>query len=78
MFAKIMEHFMLQMFGTCSIVNITFDLWMLPGGFDTFALVLNFINDFWIVFHVTIGLFEVANIIGVALAYIVKPLLVEF
>jgi hypothetical protein len=68
MFAKIMEQFMLQMFGTCSIVNITFDLWMLPSGFDTFALALNSINDFWIVFHVTIGLFEVANIIGVALA----------
>ncbi len=59
---------MLQMFGTCSIVNITFDLWMLPGGFDTIAPIVNFINDFWKVFHVTIGLFEVANIIGVALA----------
>lgn len=46
MFAKIVEHFMLQMFGTCSIVNITFDLWMLPSGFDAFALVVNFINDF--------------------------------
>jgi len=59
---------MLQMFGTCSTVNITFDLWMLPSGFDTFVLVLNFINDLWIVFHVTIGLFEVANIIWVVLA----------
>ncbi len=37
---------MLQMFGTCSIVNITFDLWMLPDGFDTFVPIVNFINDF--------------------------------
>jgi hypothetical protein len=40
---------------------------MLPDGFDTFVPIVNFINDFWKVFHITIGLFEVANIIGVAL-----------
>jgi len=43
--------------------------------FDTFALVLNFIDDYCVFHHVTIGLFEVPNIFGVALSEIVKPLL---
>jgi hypothetical protein len=40
-----------------------------------FALVVNFIGDFWVLFHVTIKLFEALNIYGIILAKIVKPLL---
>jgi hypothetical protein len=32
---------------------------MSKGGVDTFALVINYLNDYWIPQHVTIGLCEV-------------------
>jgi len=32
---------------------------MSRGGVDTFASVINFLNDYWIPQHVTIDLFEV-------------------
>ncbi len=47
-------------------------------GFDTFALVVNFLNKEWVPCHVTIGLFEALDTSGVALANIVKPLLAKF
>jgi hypothetical protein len=62
----------------CAIVTTTFDLWMLKLGYDTFALVINFINPSWVPCHITIGLFEAPNTFGVALAKQVKVLLVEF
>jgi hypothetical protein len=33
-------------------------------GFDTFVLVINFINDDWLPWHVIVGLFEVPNTSG--------------
>ncbi len=60
---------------TYSFVSIIFELWMSHVIFDTFALVVNFIDDYWVLNHVTIGLFEVPNIFGVVLSEIVKPLL---
>ena len=47
-------------------------------GWDTFALVVNFIDDCWVPRHVTVGLFEAQDTSGSALAEIVKPLLDEF
>jgi hypothetical protein len=38
---------------------ISLDLLMSKGGVDTFALVINNINEFWIPMHVTIVSFEV-------------------
>jgi len=35
----------------------TFDLWMGQSGFDTFALVMNFIDDAWVPKHVIVGFF---------------------
>jgi hypothetical protein len=45
---------------------------------DTFALVVNFTNDYWVLRHVTIGLFEASNTSCAALAEIVKPILAKF
>jgi hypothetical protein len=35
---------------------------MSKGGMDTFALVINYLNDFWTPMHATIGLFKVHEI----------------
>jgi len=36
--------------------------------FDTFAMVMNFINSSWEPTHVTIGIIELDNIIGATMA----------
>jgi hypothetical protein len=36
-------------------------------GFDTFAFVINFIDDDWVFSHVTIGRFEALNTFGTTL-----------
>jgi len=46
---------------------VTFDLWMSCGGFDTFALVVTYINSKWEPCHITISIFEVHEIFGVAI-----------
>jgi hypothetical protein len=75
MLVKTMECFVLLIIVTYLFVNIIFDLWMSHVIFDTFALVVNFIDDYWVLHHVTIGLFKVPNTYGVTLLEIVKPLL---
>ncbi len=42
---------------------------------NTFAMVVNFINNYWQPFHVIVGVFEVQNIDGVAMANQVNVLL---
>jgi hypothetical protein len=37
-------------------------------GFDTFVVVVRFINTSWELTHVTIGIFEIHNIVSVAMA----------
>jgi len=44
------------------MVYVSFDLWMFRGGFDTFVLVINFLNDNWVPMTI-MGLFEVNEII---------------
>jgi len=48
---------------TTSRINITmstnFDLWMSTGVVNTFALVINYLNEDFTLRHATIGLFEV-------------------
>jgi hypothetical protein len=51
---------------------------MLQMGFDTFALVMNFLNREWVLCHVMIGLFKALDTSGAALAELVKPLLAKF
>jgi len=61
MLAKIMDHYVLPTLAQCDTTIVTFDLWMSQTSFDTFALVMNFLNWEWVPFHVTIGLFEAPN-----------------
>jgi hypothetical protein len=44
-----------------------FDLWMSKGGVDTFALVINYLNESWMPQHVIIGLFEVHETIRLSM-----------
>ena len=58
MLEKTMDRFVLPLINSCQTASITFDLWMSRTGWDTFALVVNFIDDCWVPRHVTVGLFE--------------------
>jgi hypothetical protein len=49
---------MLLIIAQCVIAIVTFDLLMSRTSFDMFVLVINFINDDWVPYHVTIRLFE--------------------
>jgi hypothetical protein len=49
-------------------VITTFDLWMRKGALDTFVFVISFLTLHWEPKHVTIGLFEVNDIIKITLA----------
>jgi hypothetical protein len=53
---------------SCITCTCSFDLWMSRVGFDTFTIVVSFINASWVSCHVTIGIFEINNITGVAMA----------
>ncbi len=37
------------------------DFWMSKSSFDTFATVINFINEEWMPCHVVVGMFEALN-----------------
>jgi hypothetical protein len=58
------------------IVITTFDLWMSGGGFNMFALVVNYINKKWEPCHVTTTIFEVHETLGVPMAIQFNYLLV--
>jgi hypothetical protein len=45
MVIKIMERYVLLALVKPTIMTTTFDLWMSQGGFDTFVLVVNYINQ---------------------------------
>lgn len=78
MLVKVMEWYLLPNLAQCVIVTTFFDLWMFKTKFDTFALVINFINDNWLLCHITIKLLKTSNISKVTLAKQVKSLLVEY
>jgi hypothetical protein len=73
-----MDKFVLPLLARRATVFITFDLWMSWCGFDTFRLVVDFVDDECIPQHVTVSIFEVAGTSGVALAEVIKWLLNEF
>ncbi len=62
----------------CVIATTTFDFWMPKTSFDMFVLVINFINDDWVPYHVIVRLFEAPNTFGATLAKQMKYLLVEY
>jgi len=45
MMLKTMEDYVLPTLITCVIVSITFDLWMSKTNFDTFVMVVNFVDN---------------------------------
>ncbi len=57
---------------------VSFDLWIFCARHDTFAMVVNFINDEWELVHITMGILEVQNIVGEAMVAQVKVLLNSF
>jgi len=53
----IMEVCMFLAISWCVTVITTFDLWMSRLGYDIFALVINSINQSWVLCHTNVGLF---------------------
>jgi hypothetical protein len=49
----------------CVSSTISFDLWMSCASYDTFAMMVSFIDDAWHLNHITIGLLEVQNTLSV-------------
>jgi hypothetical protein len=47
-------------------------------GVNTFVLVINYLDESWIQWHVTIGLFEIQKINGSAMALQLQSLLKKF
>lgn len=73
-----MEEYVLPTLVTYVIVSVTFDLWMSKPNFDTFAVVVNFVNNNLVPQHITIDLFESLNTFGTTLVEIMKPILIHF
>jgi len=59
MLKKTLDQHVLPHLKITTIVLASFDLWMSHGNFDTFALVIIFLNEAWVLMHVIVGLFEV-------------------
>jgi hypothetical protein len=71
-----MEIYMFFAIGQCATMTTMFGLWMLKLSYDTFFLVINFINQSWVPCHIIVGLFEMPNIFYVAFIEQVKVILV--
>lgn len=78
MLSKSMEEYVLPSLTTCVTISITFDLWMSKTSFDTFAMVINFVDNNWVSRHITIGLLKTPNTFGVFFSKIGKTFLVQF
>jgi hypothetical protein len=48
-----MEVYVFLIIGKC----VMFELWMSTSSYNTFALVINLINQNWVAYHIIIGLF---------------------
>jgi hypothetical protein len=48
MVAKTIENYVLPTLNDCITITTSFDLWMSQIGFNTFALVVNFIHKEWL------------------------------
>jgi hypothetical protein len=54
---KTTKRHILPSFDKTTMVTTTFDLWMSCGKFNTFSLVVNYINKKWEPFSITTGIF---------------------
>ncbi len=52
---------------SCVTCTTSFDLCILQVGYDTFAMVINFINSSWEPTHVIVRIFEVHNTTNVTM-----------
>ncbi len=50
------------------IMATSFDLWTSKGGMDTFAFVINYLNELWTPMHVIVGLFEMHDTTWISMA----------
>jgi hypothetical protein len=75
---KTQEICVIPTFASCITCTCSFDLWMFHMNFDTFVIIVSFINASWEPCHVIIGIFEVHYTTGVAMANEVKSLLDSF
>jgi hypothetical protein len=73
-----MEHHILLSFAKIITIITIFDLHMFHGKFDTFALVVNYKNKKWKPGHITMGIFEVHEIIWATMALQLKDFLVRY
>jgi hypothetical protein len=59
MVKKTMDHCVFPNLALAIVVFASFNLWTSYGEVDTFALVINFLNDNWVPLHISLGLFKV-------------------
>jgi hypothetical protein len=78
MLTRMMERYVILIVAKHATTIASFDLWMSKSRCDTFAVVINFINDQWVPCHVIVAFFEPRNTSSVALTIQMKSLLVEF
>lgn len=52
MVAKTMENYLFFALNDYITIIASFDLWMFQASFDTFVLVVNFVNSKWLLYHV--------------------------
>ncbi len=70
---KTNERYVWPLLVSC-ITCTSFNLWIFHGEHDTFAMVVNFINNLWEFAHVPMGIFKVHNTTSVTMANQVKVL----
>jgi hypothetical protein len=78
MLTRMMERYVVLTIAKHATTIASFDLRMSKSRCDTFAFVINFIDDQWVPCHVTIAFFEPRNTSSVVLTIQMKSLLVEF
>jgi len=78
MVKKTLDQHVLPNLKTIAIVLANFDLWMSRGSVDTFVLVINFLNEAWVLMHVTIELFEVHETFEQSMAIQLHSLLEKY
>jgi hypothetical protein len=75
---KTNKKFIFEALEACDICMVNFDLWMSKGGVDTFVLIVHFLNHNWELGHITIGMFEIAETSGVAMAIQVNEVIAAY
>jgi hypothetical protein len=75
---KINQLFVLLTLANYCFVTSSFDLWMLKGAYDIFAIVIKFLGVNWNSKHITIRLFETSDISRHALAKNLTKLLGKY